>query len=47
MPQVSLGVDAFGQSGTVADLYRANDLDAGSIVNAAIAALSLDGTRSR
>ena len=47
MPQVSLGVDAFGQSGTVADLYRANDLDAGSIVNAAIAALSLDGARSR
>ena len=47
MPQVSLGVDAFGQSGTVADLYRANDLDAGSIVNAAVAALSLDGSRSR
>ncbi len=47
MPQVSLGVDAFGQSGTVADVYRANDLDAGSIVNAAIAALSLDGARSR
>jgi pyruvate dehydrogenase E1 component len=41
VPAVSLGVDAFGQSGTVADLYRANDLDAGSIVNAAIAALSL------
>ncbi len=47
MPQVSLGVDAFGQSGTVADLYRANDLDAGSIVNAAMAALSLDAARSR
>ena len=47
MPQVSLGVDAFGQSGTVADLYRANDLDAGSIVNAAIAALSLDAHASR
>jgi pyruvate dehydrogenase E1 component len=44
MPQVALGVDAFGQSGTVADLYRVNDLDAGSIVNAAIAALSLDAT---
>jgi pyruvate dehydrogenase E1 component len=40
-PAVSLGVDAFGQSGTVADLYRANDLDSGSIVNAALAALSL------
>jgi pyruvate dehydrogenase E1 component len=38
---VSLGVDGFGQSGAVADLYRANDLDSGSIVNAALAALSL------
>jgi pyruvate dehydrogenase E1 component len=38
---VSLGVDSFGQSGTVADLYRSNDLDPGSIVNAALAALSL------
>lgn len=47
MPQVSLGVDAFGQSGTMADLYRAHDLDAGSIVNAALAALSLDSVRSR
>ena len=41
VPAVSLGVDAFGQSGTVGDLYRAHDLDAGSIVNAALAALSL------
>ena len=41
VPAVSLGVDSFGQSGTVADLYRAHDLDAGSIVNAALAALSL------
>jgi pyruvate dehydrogenase E1 component len=40
-PAVSLGVDTFGQSGTVADLYRAHDLDSGSIVNAALAALSL------
>jgi len=40
-PAVSLGVDTFGQSGTVGDLYRAHDLDAGSIVNAALAALSL------
>ena len=30
-----------GQSGAVSDLYRAHDLDAGSIVNAALAALSL------
>jgi pyruvate dehydrogenase E1 component len=41
VPAVSLGVDAFGQSGSVADLYRAHDLDSGSIVNAALAALSL------
>lgn len=41
VPAVSLGVDSFGQSGTVADLYRAHDLDPGSIVNAALAALSL------
>lgn len=32
----SLGVDRFGQSGTIADLYREYDLDAGSIVNAAL-----------
>jgi pyruvate dehydrogenase E1 component len=41
VPAVCLGVDSFGQSGTVADLYRAHDLDSGSIVNAALAALSL------
>lgn len=41
VPAVSLGVDGFGQSGAVADLYRAHDLDPGSIVNAALAALSL------
>jgi pyruvate dehydrogenase E1 component len=41
VPAVSLGVDSFGQSGSVADLYRAHDLDAGSIVNAALAALSM------
>ena len=41
VPAVSFGVDSFGQSSTVSDLYRAHDLDAGSIVNAALAALSL------
>jgi pyruvate dehydrogenase E1 component len=41
VPAVSLGVDSFGQSGTVSDLYGAHDLDPGSIVNAALAALSL------
>jgi pyruvate dehydrogenase E1 component len=39
--QIALGVDEFGQSGSVADLYAAHDLDAGSIVNAALAVLSL------
>jgi pyruvate dehydrogenase E1 component len=34
-------VDGFGQSGSVEALYRAHDLDTGSIVNAALAALSL------
>jgi pyruvate dehydrogenase E1 component len=41
VPCVPLGVDEFGQSGTVADLYRIHDLLPGSIVNAALAALSL------
>jgi len=41
VPAVSLGVDTFGQSGTVPDLYAAQDLDAGSIVNGALASLSL------
>jgi pyruvate dehydrogenase E1 component len=41
VPAVSLGVDQFGQSGTIADLYQAHDLDAGSVVNAALAALAL------
>ena len=41
IPQVALGVDEFGQSGTIADLYRAHDIDTGSIVNGALAALSL------
>ncbi len=41
VPAVSLGVDSFGQSGTVADLYAAHDLTAGSVVNAALAALAL------
>ena len=41
VPCVPLGVDAFGQSGAVADLYAVNDLTPGSIVNAALAALAL------
>ena len=38
---VPVGVDSFGQSGSVRDLYSAYGLEAGSIVNAALAALSL------
>ncbi len=41
VPAVSLGVDSFGQSGTVADLYELHDLTPGSIVNGALAALAL------
>ena len=41
VPCVPLGVDEFGQSGSVHDLYELHDLLPGSIVNAAIAALSL------
>ncbi len=41
VPAVPIGVDRFGQSGTIADLYALHDLDGGSIVNAALAAISL------
>lgn len=40
-PCVPLGVDEFGQSGSVPELYELHDLLPGSIVNAALAALSL------
>lgn len=36
VPSTSLGVDHFGQSGTIPDLYREYGLDSGSIVNAAL-----------
>lgn len=42
MPQVAMGVDSFGQSGNIFDIYKIHDLDAGSIVNGALAALSLN-----
>ncbi len=42
MPQVAIGVDSFGESGTIQDLYKIHDLDYGSIVNGALAALSLN-----
>ena len=41
VPQVPLGVDTFGQSGSVPELYELRDLTPGSIVNAALAALAL------
>jgi pyruvate dehydrogenase E1 component len=34
-PQLALGVDAFGQSGTRRDLYRHYGIDADAIVGAA------------
>lgn len=40
---VPLGVDEFGQSGTVPDLYHAHDLDPGAIVNAGLLALTRAG----
>lgn len=42
MPQVAIGVDSFGESGTIQDLYKIHDLNYGSIVNGALAALSLN-----
>ncbi len=41
VPAVALGVDSFGQSGTVQDLYEIHDLTPGAIVNGALAALAL------
>jgi pyruvate dehydrogenase E1 component len=41
VPCVPLGVDSFGHSGSISDLYAAHDLDSGSIVNAALAAIAL------
>ncbi|GAA1745241.1 1-deoxy-D-xylulose-5-phosphate synthase N-terminal domain-containing protein [Luedemannella helvata] len=38
---VPMGVDSFGQSGSVQELYQVHDLAPGAIVNAALAALSL------
>jgi pyruvate dehydrogenase E1 component len=38
-PVVPLGVDTFGQSGSIEELYRAHDIDPEAIVNAALLAL--------
>ncbi len=37
--QVALGVDRFGESGTIADLHRVTGIDAGAIVNASLIAV--------
>jgi pyruvate dehydrogenase E1 component len=42
-PVVPLGVDTFGQSGAIPDLYAAGGIDADHIVEAAILALDLGG----
>ena len=41
VPAVSLGVDEFGESGSIGALYAKNDLSPGAIVNAALGALDL------
>jgi pyruvate dehydrogenase E1 component len=41
VPAVPVGVDQFGQSGTIAELYELHDLSSGAVVNAALAALAL------
>ena len=38
--QYTLGVDRFGESGTVADLHDIVGISAGSVVNAALIAIS-------
>ncbi len=43
VPVIPLGVDDFGQSGTIPDLYRAAGIDADHIVDAALLALELTG----
>lgn len=42
VPQVAMGVDNFGQSGNIPDLYAIHDLNTESIINGALAALSLN-----
>ncbi len=39
-PQYALGVDRFGESGTIADLHELTGISAGNIVNAALIAIS-------
>ena len=41
VPAIPLGVDSYGQSGALRDLYRLHGLEPGTIVNAALASLGL------
>lgn len=41
VPCIPLGVDEFGQTGRIEDLYRLHDLTAGAIVNAGLSALAI------
>jgi pyruvate dehydrogenase E1 component len=41
VPTIPLGVDSYGQSGSVRDLYELHGLASATIVNAALAALAL------
>lgn len=41
VPSASLGVDEFGESGSVMDLYARHHLDTGSIVNAALGVIGI------
>ena len=38
--QYALGVDRFGESGTIAELHEATNIDAASIVSTALVALA-------
>ena len=44
--QIALGVDRFGESGTIADLHSITGISAGSVVNAALIAIHEHGTHT-
>ena len=46
VPMISLGVDQFGQSGTVSDLYQWHGIDTDGVVNGALSVLSLPNNAS-
>lgn len=45
VPCIPLGVDDFGESGSLADVYALHDIEAGSVVNAALVALEASEAR--